>query len=106
LGDEYIIFKADALPPFKIGYFNSHGWMAYWMDGVLFRKTFHVHTSSAHPDNNCNCEVYCNQQFVELESLAPLITLAPGESVNHVETWEVFDRMDILPEEAQRLLAG
>jgi hypothetical protein len=106
LGDEYIVFKADALPPFKIGYFNPHGWMAYWMDGVLFHKSFHVHTSSMHPDNNCNCEVYCNQQFVELESLAPLITLASGGSVSHVETWEVFDQMDILPEEAQRLLAG
>lgn len=105
LRDDFILFKADALPPFKIGYFNPHGWMAYWMDGVLFRKTFDLHPGSLHPDANCNCEVYCNQQFVELESLAPLIMLAPGESVNHVETWEVFDRMNILPEEAQQLLA-
>ena len=28
LRDDYVIFKADALPPFKMGYFNPHGWLA------------------------------------------------------------------------------
>ena len=69
LGDEFILFKADALPPFKIGYLSTHGWMAYWMDGVLFRKTFEIHAGATYPDNNCNAEMYCNQLFVELESL-------------------------------------
>src|SRR5690349_7083654 len=37
LDDKFVLFKADALlPPFKIGYFNSHGWIAYWLDGILF----------------------------------------------------------------------
>jgi hypothetical protein len=45
-GDEFILFKADALlPPFKLGYFNPHGWLAYYMDGTIFRKTFHVQTT-------------------------------------------------------------
>lgn len=36
-GDDVILIKAEPeLPPFKIGYFNSHGWMAYWVDGRLF----------------------------------------------------------------------
>jgi len=105
LGDEFILFKADALlPPFKIGYFNLHGWLAYWLDGILFRKTFEVHTGFSHPDNNCNSEIYCNDQFVELESLAPLKLLSPGESVSHVETWEVAEGVDRLPEEVQKLL--
>jgi len=104
-GDEFILFKANPLlPPFKIGYFNPHGWMAYWMDGVLFRKTFEVKTGVSHPDNNCNCEIYCNHQFVELETLAPFVTLAPGASVTHMETWDVFDGADILPEDVRRQL--
>jgi hypothetical protein len=104
-GDEFILFKADALlPPFKIGYFNPHGWMAYWLDNVLFRKTFDVHVGLSHPDNNCNCEIYCNHQFVELESLAPLTTLPPGASVTHTEVWDVFTEIDSLPEEIQALL--
>jgi len=102
LEDEFIMFKADALlPPFKVGYLNTHGWMAYWLDGILFRKTFDVHTGQPYPDNNCNAEMYCNDKFVELESLAPLKLLAPGDSVKHVETWEVFDRTDNFPEVIQ-----
>ena len=104
LRDDYVIFKADALPPFKMGYFNPHGWLAYWLDGILFRKTFDVQPNLLHPDNNCNAELYCGDQFVELESLAPLTILNPGTSVDHVETWDVFDGMKSLPEDVQQLL--
>ncbi len=95
LDDSFVLFKAEAsLPPFKIGYFNSHGWMAYWLDGVLFRKTFEAQVGLAYPDNNCNAEMYCNDQFVEAESLAPLNILNPGDSADHVETWELFDTLE------------
>ena len=105
LGDEFILFRADALlPPFKIGYFNPHGWLAYWLDGVLFRKSFQVQPGLPHPDNNCNSEIYCNDQFVELESLGALKLLTPGKSVSHVETWEVTVGVDHLPKEARNML--
>jgi hypothetical protein len=105
LGDEFILFKADArLPPFKIGYLNTHGWMAYWLDGVLFRKAFEVHASLPYPDNNCNAEMYCNDKFVELESLAPLTRLSPGASVNHVERWELDLGIESLSAEIQKVL--
>ncbi len=105
LDDRFVLFKADALPPFKIGYFNTHGWIAYWLDGVLFRKRFNVQPGVPHPDNNCNAEMYCNHQFVELESLAPFTRLAPGDSVEHVETWELDYGLDSLPQEIQKSLA-
>jgi len=99
LGDEFVLFKADALlPPFKIGYFSSHGWMAYWLDGALFRKTFDVQAGLPYPDNNCNAEMYCNHLFVELESLAPLINLGPGASVTHQETWDISYDLGALPD--------
>jgi hypothetical protein len=102
--DDFILFQTDALPPFKMGYFNPHGWLAYWMDGILFRKTFGADRSLVYPDNNCNAEMYCNDKFVELESLSPLRKLKPGEDVTHVETWEVLDGIDTLPVEAQKML--
>jgi len=105
LNERFILFKADALPPFKIGYFNTNGWVAYWLDGVLFRKKFNVHLGLRHPDNNCNAEMYCNDQFVELESLAPLTQLYPGESVKHMETWDLDYGIASLPEEIQKSLA-
>lgn len=107
LGDEVTLFKAEGLlPPFKLGYFNSHGWLAYWLDGILFRKTFDVQVGLLHPDHNCNAEIYGNDQFVELESLAPLTRLSPSDSVKHVETWDIFDGLDSLPETMRALLAG
>jgi len=106
LGDEFILFKADVLPPFKIGYLSTHGWMAYWLDGVLFRKTFEIHAGSTYPDNNCNAEMYCNHLFVELESLGPLAQLKPGAEVTHTETWELFDTMDVLSAEIQSAITS
>jgi hypothetical protein len=105
LDDRFVLFKAEALlPPFKLGYFNQHGWLAYWLDDILFRKTFDVQASLHHPDNNCNVEMYCNDQFVELESLGPLTMLLPGDSVVHTESWEIATSVDTLPEEVQRVL--
>lgn len=105
LDDSVILFKAEALlPPFKLGYFNPQGWLAYWLDGVLFRKTFGVHAGLPHPDNNCNAEMYCNDQFVELESLGPLTTLPPNASIDLVETWDVHDGIDSLPEDIRNLI--
>jgi hypothetical protein len=107
LDDDFIVFKASALlPPFKIGYFNSHGWVAYWLDEVFFRKTFTVQAGLPHPDNNCNAEIYCNDQFVELESLAPLTKLSPSDAVTHVETWELFNGMGSLQQNIQEKLLG
>ncbi|MEK6221566.1 MAG: hypothetical protein N2D54_04910 [Chloroflexota bacterium] len=104
MDDEFILFNADALvPPFKIGYFNPHGWIAYLLDDILFYKTFDVQTDHIYPDNNCNVEIYGNDQFVELESLAPLTILSPGESVNHIEKWEIFDGIDTFPDEVKKL---
>ncbi|HSJ89809.1 MAG TPA: hypothetical protein VK909_21540 [Anaerolineales bacterium] len=105
LDDQFILFRADPLlPPFKVGYFNSHGWIAYWLEGVLFRKSFSVQVGPSYPDNNCNAEIYCNDQFVELESLGPLTKLSPGESVTHVETWDLWNGIESLPVEAQEML--
>jgi hypothetical protein len=105
LGDEFILFHAEALPPrFKIGYFNPHGWMAYWVDDVLFCKTFETPMGVAYADNNCNTEMYCSDQFVELESLGPLKKLDPGSSVIHLETWTVSTGWNSLPVDLQGLL--
>jgi hypothetical protein len=105
LDDSFVLFKADGvLPPFKMGYFNSLGWIAYWVNGVLFRKSFDVHLGSSHPDNNCNAEMYCNDHFVELESLGPLKTMNPGASLIHIETWDIFYGLDSLPEEMRQVL--
>ncbi|HNK64082.1 MAG TPA: hypothetical protein PLE14_08490 [Anaerolineales bacterium] len=106
LRDDFILFKADSLPPFKMGYFNPQGWLAYWVDDVLFKKTFSVQTNLMYPDNNSNAEIYCNEEFVELESLSPLVKLDPGESTQHVETWEIEFDLAALPASLQNSLSA
>jgi hypothetical protein len=95
LEDDFITLRADpSLPPFKLGYFNPHGWIAYWLDGVLFVKRYDPHFGATFPDGGCNTETYCNDQFVELETLGPLGRLEPGKSFVHTETWEFYDSLD------------
>ncbi len=109
LRDDLILIHATpTLPPIKIGYLNPHGWMAYWLDGVLFVKRFNVQMNVPYPDHGCNAESYCNNQFVELETLGPLTKLEPGESVLHAETWEVYTELvpDLIPPEIQKIIAA
>ena len=106
LRDDFILFHAEALPPFKIGYFNPHGWLGYYMDGVLFKKKFNAQNYAAYPDNNSNAELYGDNRFVELESLAPLMKLKPGAEVHHQETWEVFEGLASLPNDVQNAISA
>ena len=106
LGDEFILFKAEALPPFKLGYFNPHGWLAYYVDGILFKKTFGAQSNMSYPDNNSNAELYCDHRFVELKSLSPLVQLKPGAETHHRETWEIFEGLASLPDHIRTIISS
>ena len=56
---------------------------------------------------NCNVEAYCRDRFLELETLGPVTTLAPQESLTHVETWDIFTNVKIKPrpEEIKEFIA-
>ncbi len=107
LHNDFIAIRPrEDLPPFKIGTFNPRGWTAYWLENILFRKVYAVQLGSPHPDNGANAEIYCDGHFIELESLGPLGRLAPGNSVAHEETWELYDSLDqsfISPEMSEAL---
>ncbi len=95
LQDEFIAIRPiPGLSPFKVGTFNPRGWTAYWLENVLFRKTYTVHLGLSHPDYGCNAELYCDGHFIELESVGPLRRLEPGQSLTHEEVWEFYDSID------------
>jgi hypothetical protein len=95
LDDDFVLLRGEAaLPPVKFGYFNPHGWQAYWLEGTLFVKRFDPLPGAEFPDGGCNCESYCNDRFLELESLGPMTRLEPGAAAVHGETWELYDRLD------------
>ncbi len=95
LAEDYILLQAQPLqPPCKVGYLNRRGWVAYWRERVLFVKRFSSRPAAPHADFGCNAEFYCNDAFIEMETIAPLTTLDPGQSVEHVETWEFHSGID------------
>jgi hypothetical protein len=73
--------------PFKIGCSNAQRWAGWYRDGLLFTKRFPYAHDALYPDRGCNVEVYTAGDFLELESLAPMIRLEPDASVDHVEYW-------------------
>jgi len=96
LGDEFVLIKSDSTNhPMKIGYFNPHGWLGYVYDDVVFLKRYGVRSDEEYPDYGCNSEVYANFRAVELESLGPLVELAPRQNIIHTETWELYKDTEI-----------
>lgn len=91
-GSRYIWINAQMTSPLKIGFANPRGWMAYWLNGSLFVKRARYEAGMAYYDFGSSSECYCNDQFLELETLAPIRTVQPGTSVSHVETWELYKK--------------
>lgn len=77
-------------PPTKLGLRHRQGWVGYLMRSALFIKKVTFEDGATYPDFGCNFETFTNAQMLELETLSPLRTLAPGESVGHTEAWRLF----------------
>ena len=95
-GRRFLRLRSDAghAEPQKIGVENKRGWAAYHVARLLFVKRFSYEEGAAYPDDGCNNEVFTAGSFIELESLAPLKRLAPGESAEHEERWQLFKDFD------------
>ncbi len=88
--DESILFDArPGLPPCKLGYLNTTGWMAYLREDVLLVKQLKPPAQHPYPDRGCNVEIYCNDAVIELETLGAVVDLRPGMCVEHVERWDL-----------------
>lgn len=75
----------------KLGITGYPGWSAYYYGGTTFVKTAKLIAGAAYPDRECPFELFTNGKMIELETLSPLTTIAPGDSVQHVEHWTLFD---------------
>jgi hypothetical protein len=94
LGDDFILVETEpTADPFKIGCLNRQGWLAYLWQDILFVKRFKPQPDQLHVDMGCNAEIYVNDQFLELETLAPLQTIEPGETITHTEKWELYSNV-------------
>lgn len=98
-GAKYLFVQQDPrqTAPQKLGLYNASGWCAYWRNGLLFVKRFAVNQPpAAYPDYGSTFEVFVDHNILELETLAPLITLPPQGVTTHEETWQLFDGLPAL----------
>jgi len=95
LGDKGVVVKADLSEgALKVGAPNPIGWLAYELDGFLFIKRADYQADARYLDRGASSQIYCSGDFIELETLGPVVKLAPGESVEHQEIWQVFPEDD------------
>ena len=89
--EKYIVLRQDPgnSDPEKIGLFNPATRGAYLLNGELFVKKFDALLDEEYPDMGSSFEIFTNERFLELETLGPMRTLQPGESMEHVEAWSL-----------------
>jgi len=95
MGSSYIQLQQAGKPQGRFkeqmgGIYNACGWGAYFRRGLLFVKRAAIIPGAQYPDFGCNFEVFTNPDFIELETLGPLVELRPGEKAEHIEQWWLF----------------
>lgn len=73
----------------KIGVLNRQGWIKYQLEDAQFTKRFSPVENAVYPDMNSNTEVYTAGNFIEIETLSPLVKLAPNAFAEHTEHWSL-----------------
>jgi hypothetical protein len=96
LGQDFLQLIHDENPGGRFreqmtGLFNSAEWGAYVRGSCVFLKRAEVLGGVQYPDYGCNFEIFTNPEFLELETLGPVVDLRSGESTVHVEHWWLFD---------------
>jgi hypothetical protein len=93
-GRDYILIQAEMDSPFKVGFPNPRGWLAYWWNRTLFVKRAAYDPQAEYFDFGSSSECYCDSRFIELETLAPMQTIAPGAAASHTEIWNLYREID------------
>ncbi|QGN06590.1 hypothetical protein Hrd1104_04280 [Halorhabdus sp. CBA1104] len=75
----------------KVGSTGVDEWIGYVNNGHAFVKSIEYDPDGTYPDRGCALEVYTDADMEEIETLGPLRTVDPGETLEHVESWRLYD---------------
>lgn len=89
--DRYTTLRQDpeAESPIKFGFSDTGGWAAYARNETLFVKHLNYDPRQTYPDMGCSVEFFTNNEIMEIESVGPAVTLAPGGATSHFEKWRL-----------------
>lgn len=79
----------EATTPTKLGLSFPGGTVGVWSEGTWFLKRVPWAPEAEYPDGGVNLELYTDPSILEVETLSPLCTLGPGESLAHTEAWSL-----------------
>ena len=88
--DDLFLIRPDGSEG-KVGTAGHGGFIGVTTEDWTFIKRFDRHPAAPYPDEGCAIQCYTCPDFVELETLSPLVTLLPGVSASHVEGWIISD---------------
>ena len=80
---------AGAASPCKIGIAGRVDWIAYRLGAAVLVKRVTYVEGAEYVDLGASVQCYSGGEFLEIETLGPLVALAPGASVGHRETWSL-----------------
>jgi len=91
LGDDIVRVRgvAGAAGRVKIGTQRQRGWIA-WRDGGTLLLVETAQEAGTFGDMGASLQCYSCGDFVELETLGPVVTLAPGATVAHNQRWRLL----------------
>jgi len=98
-GDKFFTLTMDTSKsePYKVGILVTDGVAIYLTKDDVFTKQFFYNSSSEYPDNNVNYETYVRELFLEMETLSPLKSIQPGESLEQIEFWSLGENHQGIP---------
>lgn len=102
----WLLRQAPGYPPLKLGLAHRQNWVAYILGDSIFFKIFDYNPSVQYPDGGCNFETFADSDMIEIETLGPLTTLKPGDSVTHIEDWYIFPLTKEMQIESEDALSG
>ena len=90
-GNHYVIVKHEEgnTVQTKFAIENKDGWSAYFNHDNLFIKRFEYTPDAEYPEGGGNSVTFMIEFMHEIESLSPMKVIAPDESMQHTETWEL-----------------
>ncbi len=109
-GQKYIVVDHDENntgSPFKLGYPNEMGWMAYFNKNMCFVKKYLHELGAKYSDMGSSWQTHSAHWGIDIESLSPLRFVKPGETISHEEEWFIFSapkRPNISEEEITAVL--
>ena len=95
LRDQIILTHKDIDARYKLGVGHPSGDVRYENGDTVFVKHYELQKDKVYPDGDVSYETFLSKYMVEVESLSPLHTIAPGERAEHEERWTLRKKENV-----------